>query len=274
MTKVILRNKACPCGSGKKFKDCCRNKKSRNKFTTMDMGKPAIVNGIKMFSDGTFKLLNNGLPLTPENAYHEINYNKGKGSKILNKIPLNPNQLLNDPNLALKNFDLIFAIDTNTKLVNGEIISISCIVLCKLTQSKNNATIAEYAPIHFLEFKNIKQNAENIAWMKSIQLITTNPFYNPKLKIGFVIDSDLGNLPAYNKRTAPIYADFYLPQNIELIYASADVGKEFIVNKLISLCDKEAKKLLEDRSLNKISNKNLQEVNNEPYTHFGFWDIN
>jgi hypothetical protein len=50
------------------------------------------------------------------------------------------------------------------------------------------------------------------------------------------------------------------------------VGKEFVVNKLISLCDKEAKMLLEDISLNKISSENLQEVNNEPYTHFRFWN--
>ena len=57
-----------------------------------------------------------------------------------------------------------------------------------------------------------------------------------------------------------------------LIYASADVGKEFILNKLISLCEKEAKKLIEDISLDKISNENLHEVKNEPYTHIRFWN--
>jgi hypothetical protein len=274
MAKGNLRNKPCPCGSGNKFKYCCMNKKPRTTSITTDMGKPVVVNGIRMSPNGTVELLNNGLPLTPESAYHDITFDRKKNPKILNKISLDPKQLSVDPHLALKNFDLIYAIDTNTKLVNHEVISISAIVLCKLIHSMNKAIIAEYAPIHCLEFRNIKQNAENIAWMKSIQLITANPSYSPKLKIGFVVDSNLGNLPAYNKRTVPIYADFYLPQNIELIYASADVGKEFIVNKLISLSDKEAKILLEDISLNKISNQNLQEVNNEPYTHFRLWNRN
>jgi hypothetical protein len=272
MAKGNLRNKPCPCGSGKKFKDCCRGKMPRITSITTDMGKPMVVNGVRMSADGTVELLNKGLPLIPEKAYHNINYNRKKSPKILNKISLDPNQLLIGPHLALKKFDLIFAIDTNTKVVNGEVISISCIVLCKLTYGKKNAIIAEYAPVHCLEFRNIRQDAENIAWMKSIQLIIANPSYNPKLKIGLIVDSDLGNISAYNNRSVPIYADFYLPQNIELIYASADVGKEFVVNKLISLCDKEAKMLLEDISLNKISSENLQEVNNEPYTHFRFWN--
>jgi hypothetical protein len=272
MAKGNMRNKLCACGSGKKFKYCCMNKKPRTTSITMDMGKPVVVNGIRMLPDGTVELLNNGLPLTPESAYHDINYDRKKNPKILNKISLDPKQLSVDPHLALKNFDLIYAIDTNTKLVNDDVISISCIVLSKLTYCKNNEIIAKYAPIHCLEFRNIKEHAENIAWMKSIQLIIANPSYSPKLKIGFVVDSDLGNLPAYNKRTAPIYDDFYLPQNIELIYASADVGKEFLVNKLIALCEKEAKILLEDISLNKISNENLQEVISEPYTHFRLWN--
>jgi hypothetical protein len=39
-------------------------------------------------------------------------------------------------------------------------------------------------------------------------------------------------------------ADFYLPNNFKLIYASSDVGKEFLSNKLISLSDKLSNELL------------------------------
>jgi hypothetical protein len=83
----------------------------------------------------------------------------------------------------------------------------------------------------------------------------------------------LGNLPTYNTRSIPIYSDFYLPQNFELIYASADKGKrEYLVNALIATGEKMAKFLLKNISQNKVTDKGLNKVNNEPYTHFRFWN--
>lgn len=266
------RNKPCPCGSGKKYKKCCFNKKPRTSSITMDMGEPVAVNGVRISPTGSVELLKDGVPLVPVDAYHDVNFDREKGPKILNKIPLDPNKLIINLNIALENFDRIFAIDTNTKIVNGESISVACIVLCKLTRDKNNLLIAEFAPVHCLEFRNIQGVAENIAWMKAIQFITANPSYNIDLKFGIIVDSDLGNIPSYNNRFKPIYSDFYLPQNIELIYASTDAGKEYLANKLISLCDKDATKLLEGIMQNKVSNENLHEVINEPYTHFRFWN--
>lgn len=275
MAEGNQRNKPCPCGSTKKFKLCCLDKKPRNISTTMYMGKPVEVNGIKMSSDGSFELLNNGLPMTPESAYHEISYNRKNTPKILNRTHLDPNQLsVNNSTRALTRYDLLFAIDTNTKIFNDEIISIGCIVLCELTSLEGEEIIAMYKPVYSLEFRNIQKKAENIAWMKAIQLIIANPSYNLNLKIGLIVDSDLDNISAYNNQSIPIYADFYLPKNIELIYASADVGKEFLVNKLISECDKAANMLIDDISTNKITNENLQEINGEPYTHFRFWNNN
>ncbi len=238
----------------------------------MDMGEPVAANGLRISPTGSVELLKDGVPLVPVDAYHDVNFDREKGPKIINKTPLDPSKLIIKPNIALEIFDRIFAIDTNTKVVNGEIISVTCIVLCKLTRDRNKLLIAEFAPIHCLEFRNIQELAENIVWMKAIKLIITNPSYNMNLKFGIIVDSDLGNIPSYNNRSKPIYSDFYLPQNIELIYASTDVGKEYLANKLISLCEKDATKLLRDIILNKVSNENLHEVNNEPYTHFRFWN--
>lgn len=266
------RNNPCPCGSGKKYKKCCLNKKPRIVSITMDMGEPVDVNGVKISPTGSIELLKDGIPLMPANAYHTINFDRPKGPKILNKTPLDPNKLIIDSNLALEKFDRIFAIDTNTKTINDENVSVSCVVLCKLSRDKNDLLIAKVAPIHCLEFRNIQGITENIAWMKAIQLITANPSYSVNMKLGIIVDSDLGNISSYNNRSKPFYSDFYLPQNIELIYASTDVGKEYLANKLISLCDKEATKLLEDIALNNVSNENLHKINDEPYTHFRFWN--
>lgn len=266
------RNNLCPCGSGKKYKKCCLNKKPRTTSITMDMGKPVVANGLRISPMGSFELLQDGVPLKPVEAYHDVNYEREKGPKILNKTPLNPDNLITDPNIALGNFDRIFAIDTNTKMLKDEIISVSCIVLCYLTHNPNDTLDAKFAAVHCLEFRNIQCLAENIAWMKMIQLITANPAYNSSLKLGIIVDSDLRNIPAYNNRSKPIFSDFYLPRNIELIYASADVGKEYLANKLILLCENEVNKLLSEIILGKVANDNLQEVKNEPYTHIRIWN--
>lgn len=247
------------------------NKKQRKVSITMDMGQPVAPNGLRLSATGSIELLKDGLPLSPVDVYHDINFDREKGPKILNKTPLNPNKLIFDPNIVLQKFDRIFAMDTNTKTNNGEIISVSCVVLCKLT-SHNEMVFAEYAPIHCFEFRNIQNQIENVAWTKAFQLMTATPYHYNFSKIGFIVDSDLGNIPAYNNRTKAIYANYYLPTNIELIYASADIGKEYLANRLISLCDKEATKLLENILSNKVANDNLHEVSNESYTHFRFWN--
>ena len=132
--------------------------------------------------------------------------------------------------------------------------------------------VGQYGPLRGLEFWNIKDHPENVAWMKVIQFITPDPTHNPNSKIGVVVDSDLGNLPAYNARSIPIYANFYLPENFELIYASAEVGREeFLVNRLISLSEETAKSLLTRILLDEDPDSHIEEVNNEPYTHFRMW---
>jgi hypothetical protein len=238
----------------------------------MDMGEPVAANGFRISPTGSVELLKGGIPLVPVEAYHGVSFDREKGPKILNKTPLDPNKLIIDPSIALEKYDLIFAIDTNTKVIDGESVSVSCVVLCKLIRDKNNVLNAEFAPIHCLEFRNIQGMAENIAWMKAIQFIIANPSYSIDIKYGIIVDSDLGNISSYNNRSKPIYSGFYLLPNIELIYASTDVGKEYLANKLISLCDKEATKLLESIMLNKVSNDNLREVFGEPYTHFRLWN--
>ena len=169
----------------------------------MDMGEPVAVNGVRISPTGSVELLKDGVPLVPVDAYHDVNFDRKKGPKILNKTPLDPSKLIINPNIALEIFDSIFAIDTNTKVVNGESISVTCIVLCKITRDKNNLLIAKFAPVHCLEFRNIQGVAENTAWMKVIQLITANPAYNINLKFGIIVDSDLGNIPSYNNRSKP-----------------------------------------------------------------------
>ena len=272
MSKGENRNKPCFCGSGKKYKHCCLDKRKTRKICiTLDMGKPVTANAVRLSSDGKIGLLNNGVSLVPQNASIETGYQRRKGLKVLNKLKLTNEQLLTDPNLALTRYNFVLALDTNTKSLNNGLLSVACIVLCKFAP-KVGYILAQYAPVHCLEFRNIQGKPENIAWKRTVEMVMANPSYDKSKNMGIVIDSDLSNIPDYNARRKPIVDDFYLPVNVELLYASADAGREYLPNKLISLCDKEAKELINYIQANPEDTSNLMTVNNLPYTHFRMWN--
>lgn len=273
MKKIRLKNssKACPCGSGKKYKKCCLNKpKDRITYVTVDMGVPKEVNGIKFDPrSGEVIFLHDGNPVLPVNAHVETGYDRTKKFKVLNKAKLPMQELNANPNRRLETFDLIFAIDTNSKTVGNETISVSCVVGGRNVLIPNHTAI-RYGPANCLEFRNIRDKAENIAWQKCIELIQAAPEYKPSLKICMIVDSDLSNIPRFNSRELPIYGTFYLPENFELLYASTDSGKENIANQMIARCEKEASHLLQ-QIMNDNNRENLEIVHNQPYTHFKLW---
>ena len=268
------KNDPCPCGSGKKFKNCHMNTKPRKWSINVHFQNPITELGIRNLPDGTIQHLDNGIPVEHAKVSYEIGYDRKNKKKVINKLDLDSSRIPVNPDISLQKFDLLYAIDTNTKFANGKTISVAAVVLCKLHLAKDGNLTVQYGPLFSMEFWNISDHPENVAWMKVIQFITQDQAYTPNQKIGIVVDSDLGNLPVYNTRSTPIYGDFYLPPNFELIYASADVGeKEFLVNHLIAQCEYMAKSLLRNLSLSGIPNTGLNEVSNEPYTHSRLWRL-
>jgi len=250
------------------------SKKPRKWSINVQFPKPVTVLGMKHLPDGTIEYFDNGVPFKPKKVYFEVGYDRDKKNKVINKIVVDPNKVSVNPYVSLKRFDFIYAIDTNTKVVNNKVISVSSIILCTLEFGKGDILNIQYEFKPSLEFWNIKHHPENVAWMKLIQTIIQIPTYDPNWKIGIVVDSDLGNLPAYNARTIPIYSDFYLPENFELMYASAEVGtSDHLVNSLIGLCEHMAKFILKKLSLKEIPNTGLIEILNEPFTHCRVWRL-
>lgn len=250
----VNRNVPCPCGSGKKFKKCCINKVPREISLTLDFGKPTRIDKLCILKDNTIECLSNERIISPIDARIESSYEREKSPKIINRSYIGSDILTVDPNRALYKYDLIYAIDTNTKTINSGMISVSCIVLCKLIKEESK-TIALYSPINCLEFRNVIDSHEKYAWRKYIQLIMANPAYKPNIKIGIIVDSDLENIPKYNLRKMPIVENFVLPDHFELLYASSDTGKEFLANRLIAECDREANILFEKIRHEDLSNE-------------------
>jgi hypothetical protein len=240
----------------------------------MDFGEPVTLDGLFFHpSRGILKLTRHGIPQTPVAATGEAAYDRVKGPKIITRAPIPPNNLFTDVNRALRQYERVFAIDTSWRDVDGQRIAVACVVIAKHTLIRIPGKMAIlYRPIHCLEFRNPISSPENIAWMLTIELMKQNPRYKYIRRIAIIVDSDLSNMHKFNERSIPIFGDFYLPEKINLVYASADVGAENLPNKMIRRADREAHKLL-DFIIKKRSSDYLYEIVNQPFSHFRKWDI-
>lgn len=277
-------NKPCFCGSGKKFKKCHLNSKPRNTVITYDFGKEVKIDSL-LFNSLTGEMIPsfNGENIPLSSATISLQFEKPHKSKVLNQIPIPLNNFTLDPHIALEKFDLLFAVDTNTISLNNHKLSVSCVVggfiekkssqpfgkfLEKITLSLN-----VFDKPNAIAMWNIKEKEENVGWMIFIEAIMRNPIYKEESKIGIITDSDFGNIEDFNARKLPIYDNFFLPANIQLIHATRDGGAEYFANKLIRIADSDAKKLLDEAKLLTESGTQdeflgSQPIEGKPYTHF------
>ncbi len=152
------------------------------------------------------------------------------------------------------NFDFIFAVDTNTGVIADEKISISVCYYVPKRLSLYKESIP-FLPLSIFEINCVKEgvNPEIIGWHILIKTLHDSPTFKSNSRIGIIVDSELGKIPDINTRSIPYYETYYLPQPIQLIYASSDTGKEYLPNQMISYCDK-----LADRCIVYFREKGLQ----------------
>lgn len=208
---------------------------------------------IKFFSDKKQKVRlnykNGVLRLYDENGnqiiHHRIEFTRlRKRSNGKNKIIsyIEDIDIMSlDTEKYLSDYDAIYAVDTNTKKINSVYYSIG--ILAKLEKEDKTYKI-EVCRIITSENDIIKPEMEQAVWNSVITEIEKMETENNK--IALVVDCDLGNIEAYNRREKKIRNDRFLPGNFILLYATSDT-KENVLNKLICFCDKEATKLLEEK---------------------------
>ena len=235
----IQRNDPCPCGSGKKFKKCCIDKKPRTTRIKFDFEEPVTIDSpdCLIFNNGQFQIRDvNGKIQTPEKTNVTTFYDRKKKKKILNALQFDGNHLMDIHTAMLANYNAVFAIDTNTYIENDKSISLSCIIRIIYDEPSNQFFLI---PLRFYEFRNSCSKIENVAWCILIQeLMADMEKIDESYKIGLVVDSDLGNFDNFQSRKEPIIDDFFLPECISLIYAGSDSGGEFLLNKAIKASDK------------------------------------
>ena len=254
----IGRNEPCPCGSGKKSKKCCQNKIPRNQY--IYIGNDEKFEGFSCENGEVSIRLPAGKKEKPDYVFSQVQFTRKKGSeKIVNSIP--NGTAIDIPSYLASNFNRVFAIDTNTKQIDNNKISVCSIIESYFGNKQNNQISFFYRKCGILLFKNCPDNLEEkFSWVKFIKLIISSQNYNDNLKYAIITDHDFGNHNKYNNKELPLIRGFYLPNNFTLIYASSDTGKEFLLNKLIIKCEKDAKRILSKFEKNKIINLNNTEV--------------
>ena len=185
-------------------------------------------------------------------TYSQTHYESESGkerviSRVQDKVIPNEPELLRH---LSSSFDLIVAMDTNTKIIAGERISAVGIIHCVL-QPISEPERTGYNVIFPWQGTRLFRNCpsvlspEKFAWITEIRKINTGELRCDSKKVAIVTDHDLNKHASFNAKNVSIFKDFYLPDNFTLMYGRGDGPNDNLLNHLVKHCDKEASTILE-----------------------------
>lgn len=243
------RNAACPCGSGKKYKKChekprgaAKEEKSRQQKLTFKFSQPIPITtsdtdqlSVKLdpWSKG-IEVVSTGTVIAPSQVEIERSYARDKGPKVTNRATVDSAAPHFDFTRALSAYDLCIGVDTNTDKVHGEQVSVTGTSIFDPSQDFSKSVYA--FPGFAFELRNVKAPPEKLGWILLIHNFMKSPRFDSAKRYCIVVDPYLNELPAINQRTQPILNDQMLPDQFDLVYASADAGNE-MQNRLIKHAD-------------------------------------
>lgn len=208
------------------------------------------INGLTVdYSTGRFTMLADGKPVEDgiDGATIEFSYRRKNKKKIILSVPQFGNEIYSTPFGFVWHYDAIIAIDTNTRKIRGVRHSIGVMALLQCVENTftkggpGEKMVFKRRIIGTMHAKEVPPKIENHFWKEGIENIPKFwPEYMPGNKLGIVVDSDLDQLDAYNSRALPIVKDYFLPNDMTLMYASTETGADYLPNNLIRLCDREA----------------------------------
>lgn len=227
-----------------------QKKKPREEGIIAKFSKSEIITNLENTTDGRIKIYSQNRELIMQDIVSQVSYKRNSGKpKIVNQAKLDefPSLLQWHPHFFLNNYHAIFAIDTNTKDIGNKKISVACYSwLENKGKNENGGITCNCVILGYYCYENLEPGtAEKVSLVKLIKNIQNDTFYNAEYKIAIVTDHGLENIEKINKRDLPIIDNEYLPLNFDILYASVDVGKEYLLNKLIADCDREANNLFE-----------------------------
>lgn len=246
-------------------------KKPRAQCLTVDFGAPTTIDAVYCHPlTGEVRFLNNGREVKPQSASVERSYDRPKGPKVLVRTNVSHENAYANPNRALEQYNEIYAVDTNTKVI------VEPVSVCAIVGGTNvlvpGHTAIRYRPIHCMEYRGAQASPEKIAWVEVIEGILQSPMYSCAKRYLVIVDAYLGELAAFNDRSRPLLEGFYLPPQFTLAYASADASNESVANLMLSLADKIASTILNGIE-KKAPDGPFQQVYGKPYKSRRLWTV-
>jgi hypothetical protein len=201
------------------------------------------VAGMRINGDGAIEFFGDeGQPMAVARSSTGLAYERAKGPKITATIfdaPGPPATVA----AATSKFARVFGIDTNTRTIRGERVSVS--VVAELHLQAGGATWScSCPPLWATEIRGIEGEPEPIGWFEGLARINARGWMAGGTVL-MVVDAFLGDLPRIARRELPLLGDCYLPDGVSLAYASADVPNESPLNRLIAVCDATANRVLD-----------------------------
>ena len=193
-----------------------------------------------------------------------------KAPKVLHASGSPTDDVWFSANHQLLSYDHLIAVDTNTYQLAGATVSITA-AYHLIPAERNDKGVQVYiGALALVEFWNVSNKPENFGWFQILSALGNQPG-SFSGNVGLIVDSDLGNHPAFNRRELPIFGQFYLPENVSLIHASDKGAPELLASKLISRCHNLATNLYRKENL-LMRADGLYGCSDSDCTHIRQWD--
>ncbi len=265
--------KRCHCGSGRKQKDCCGSKRSRYRELRLRFNPDAMPTHFTFGGDGTLTFKTDDGIVTPISADWTFGFDRSTKRKVLGRVPLIPGSLNSNDGMVLKQFDQLLAVDTNTRTIRSETVSVGCVVEVRADYSAIPEVRYSVSPAACVEIRSPKHPPERILWEYVLRGVEMSNDYPSISSLGLLVDSELDALPALNKREESILRDFFVPLKCSLLYASADKGTEWLGYHLIRTCDRVASAALDAIAADPSLDSALKIARCQLFERYRSWDI-
>ncbi|OJW83175.1 MAG: hypothetical protein BGO69_18850 [Bacteroidetes bacterium 46-16] len=172
----------------------------------------------------------------------QLSYQGENKIRTLARVPNSTGNYFNDIFRHIIQYNYLVGVDSNSRKYKSEILTAAGAMYFVMTP------LGGYEPIPISDFNTFdiwEEKYENKNWARVIKFICSHPKYNPKHRVGIVVDSDLGLLPDYNQRTKPFFENIFLPENFQFIYAS-DKANDTVLNTIIRSCHKLSNEILKN----------------------------
>lgn len=171
-------------------------------------------------------------------------YLRPKKPKVLRQLAADPANIVLDTKELLKGQFATLVVDTNCHdFVDFRLCVTSAILI--LYENRNGRRVGNcYHQADFVFCTNSRQNPERFGWWDVLRRFTESSYYDASGTYGLAVDSDLRDLPNMNSRQSPVWNQHFLPSGFQILYASADAGRESYINKEMRLCHEQAEKRL------------------------------